>query len=1010
MKIKNHKGRNGSPLVLIAVIAVLLLSVMSLLKQDERTSLVSSDSSPLTDLFSETKIRQVRSYESILDSVYKGIYEDSTVSIYLVKQYAVPHLVYIYPDSLNERQSTDRFFVHVYLKDNSKIVQDQSTKFLNFGFEPMRPFEEIEVDGRNYTVFKRKLVHENYQGKVLDLDNVDYINTGRYQQKLGRSFQRSKLKIPDEPTIEIKNNFERQIIRISSKNFSQLEQYREQAVANGVIGSEQKQLLPARITDPETGQEIKVDIRLKGDWTDHVTDQKKWSLRVVMDEEKTINGMRKFSFQHPKVRNYAWEWLFQKAIKREGLIGIRYDFVDLTLKVGSKEQSREIPIGIMASEEAFDKILLENNRRREGVILAFDESYYWKDIEQKMDMGLEEIKNQNGDFEIDSSPIRLYNENKVLQDPNLRRQFETARNLLDGFRQKKLMVSEAFDIDRLTSYVALLNLFGGLHGLGFINLKFYYNPITGKLEPIAFDSNSGNKIPNVVNFHLSLADELYREKLAEKLMYFSSSDYINTLIDDNSAELQEILVNLNTEFNTGLDTSILEFNSNMMKRYVNPSTSLLNDFESYDGKTMALKVYNKSNFDITISGLEHQDGKKLDDMQQDMHIGPGKTEVLSFDLKDAFVNAFVSKKNKKSEFRYPKDVAKLRVNYTIDGIELERKAEVRPYGWNTDLDGSVADIKQSRSSNMDSFDFLEVDPTNGMIRIGPGDHQVDRTLIIPENYEVHIQGGAKLDLTNHASFLAHSPIFSKGTEQAPVKFYSSDGTGGGVFINKAFKRSEVEHTIFDNLSNPSDAYWEVSGAVNFHESDVSISQSVFKNNRCEDALNIIRSDFSMDGSRFENTWSDAFDGDFVQGSITNSEFNSAGNDGVDVSGSSIYLENITINNPSDKGVSAGEASNMKGTNIRVKGGEIGIVSKDLSTIEFRDVYISETRLGFSAFQKKPEFGIGRISINDLFMSDTELDHLVEAGSELTIDDVKMSTVSNRVIEQMYGKEYGKSSK
>ena len=257
---------------------------------------------------------------------------------------------------------------------------------------------------------------------------------------------------------------------------------------------------------------------------------------------------------------------------------------------------------------------------------------------------------------------------------------------------------------------------------------------------------------------------------------------------------------------------------------------------------------------------------------------------------------------------------------------------------------------------------------------------------------------------------AHSPIFSKGTEQAPVKFYSSDGTGGGVFINKAFKRSEVEHTIFDNLSNPSDAYWEVSGAVNFHESDVSISQSVFKNNRCEDALNIIRSDFSMDGSRFENTWSDAFDGDFVQGSITNSEFNSAGNDGVDVSGSSIYLENITINNPSDKGVSAGEASNMKGTNIRVKGGEIGIVSKDLSTIEFRDVYISETRLGFSAFQKKPEFGIGRISINDLFMSDTELDHLVEAGSELTIDDVKMSTVSNRVIEQMYGKEYGKSSK
>ncbi|PQB03598.1 right-handed parallel beta-helix repeat-containing protein [Aureitalea marina] len=1010
MKIKKHKGQGGSPLIFIAIIAILLISVMALLKEKDEVSLASPDPTELTDLFSETKIRQVRSYKSILDSVYKGIYEDSTLSIYIVKQYAVPHLVYIYPDSLNERQAADRFFVHVYLKDNSKIVQDQTTKFLNFGFVPRRPFEEIEVDGRKYIVFKRKLVHDNYLGRVLELDNVDYINTGRFQQDLGRSFQRSKLKIPDEATIEIKNNFQRQVIRISDKNFSQLKEYREEAVKNGVIGSEQKQLLPARITDPATGQEIKVDIRLKGDWTDHVVDEKKWSLRVVMDEEKTIKGMRKFSFQHPKVRNYAWEWLFQKAVKREGLIGIRYDFVDLTLKVGAKDQSREIPIGIMAAEEAFDKILLENNRRREGVILAFDESYYWKDIEQKIDLGLEEIKNQNGEFLIDSSPIRLYNENKVLQDPNLMRQFETAKNLLDGFRQKKLKVSEAFDIDRLTSYVALLNLFGGLHGLGFINLKFYYNPITGKLEPIAFDSNSGNKISDVVNFHLSGSDDLYREKLAEKLRYFSSTDYINSLIDDHSEELQEILINLNTEFNTGLDTSILEFNSNMIKRYINPSTSLLNDFESFDGKSMALKVFNKTDFDITITGLQHQDGKLLDVLKEDLYISPGETKLLNFELKDAFVNAFVSKKNKKSEFRYPKDVAKLRVTYLINGIDLERKSEVRPYGWNKDLDASVSDIKEARSSNMEEFDFLLVDSSTGIVRIGPGDHRVDHTVIIPENFEVQIEKGANIDLINHASFLSHSPIFSLGTGDSPITFYSSDGTGGGVFINKAHKRSLVEHTTFSNLSNPSDAHWEVSGAVNFHESDVSISQSVFKDNRCEDALNIIRSNFSMDGSLFENTWSDAFDGDFVEGTITNSEFNSAGNDGIDVSGSSIYLENITINNPSDKGVSAGEASNMKGTNIRVKGGEIGIVSKDLSTIEFSDVYISETRLGFSAFQKKPEFGIGKITINDLFMSDTESDHLVESGSELTIDDVRMSTVSNRVIEQMYGKEYGKSSK
>ena len=72
--------------------------------------------------------------------------------------------------------------------------------------------------------------------------------------------------------------------------------------------------------------------------------------------------------------------------------------------------------------------------------------------------------------------------------------------------------------------------------------------------------------------------------------------------------------------------------------------------------------------------------------------------------------------------------------------------------------------------------------------------------------------------------------------------------------------------------------------------------------------------------------------------------------------------------------------------------------------------ISGTRLGLSAFQKKSEYGIASIAINDLILKNVEVEHLIETNSRLTINEVAVETVSNNVIDQMYGKEYGKSSK
>ena len=56
----------------------------------------------------------------------------------------------------------------------------------------------------------------------------------------------------------------------------------------------------------------------------------------------------------------------------------------------------------------------------------------------------------------------------------------------------------------------------------------------------------------------------------------------------------------------------------------------------------------------------------------------------------------------------------------------------------------------------------------------------------------------------------------------------------------------------------------------------------------------------------KNTKSDAFDGDFVEGIVKDSNFINLGNDAIDVSGSDIKITNVTINKAGDKGLSAGD--------------------------------------------------------------------------------------------------------
>lgn len=1005
MKIKNNTSSKVKISFILAITAVCILSFFVLIRDNPNiTKIISpSEEKASADLENPTVLKTI-TYAGLFETTDHELYSDATLGVYIANASSTPKLIYKYNKKPEGRDLSDSFFIHVYVKDSTKLKGNATFANVDFKQKP----EVITTDNTTYYVFQKDLISSSYKESYIPVENIAYINTGRFQPKAGRSLDLRKITLDNIPQDQLKKQLEKIHFVVDKKAFNKIKAKRDDALSKGILISEDDDMVNGRISlDNKEFQ--KVELRLKGDWTDHLKHKNKWSYRFIMKGDNTFKGMRKFSIQHPIVRNYLWEWLFNKVIKHQGIIGLRYDFADVHLTVENGSTDTEIPMGIMAIEESFDKILIENNKKREGIILAFDESLLWKDRQKQRVLGLEPNAQSRELHSLRNAQIKVFNENKVLADPALLKQFETAKDLLEGLRQGTYMPSDVFDVEKLSMFLALSNLFGGYHGLIWHNLRFYYNPITSKLEPISFDSNSGARLEKILQYPMAKNDTVFQKKLLEKLKLVSSASFINKLILTHNEQLASLKLDLFTEYDATFDLDILAYNSNFIKKQINPAVLITADLLSHDEKQIKVEIKNVSDLPVTVEHLSDDEGRVLGIYKNPITVKEQSSTVIDFKLSPFFVNAFVSKKNKKGTFQYPKDVQKLRIVHYVPGIDVKRDATIKPYGKNPTIEKSIAFYKKASTPNFTAFSFIEEHPEH-ILFFREGNHELTKDLIIPAGYTIKVSPGCVLDFKNNASILSYATFISNGTAEKPIKFHSSDGTGGGIFVSNAAQSSKVSYSRFDNLSNPNSEIWSVSGAVNFHESDVTITYSTFSNNRCEDGLNIIRSTFTMTDTTFEGTQSDAFDGDFVTGTLERCTFINSGNDGIDVSGSSLTLNDITIKNSSDKAISAGENSTITGKNINVSGGEIGVVSKDLSKINLTNLSIIDTRLGISAFQKKSEYGVASIQISKLTLQNNELDYLIENRSSLEIDNVAVETVSNNVIDQMYGKEYGKSSR
>ena len=761
---------------------------------------------------------------------------------------------------------------------------------------------------------------------------------------------------------------------IKFKDYQKMTYYRKVALSNYTIPPfiKEEEFSAELISD---GQVIPVKLKLMGFNLDHIGDYDKWSFRVKAKKNNTFFGMKKFSLLVPQSRGYLSEWIYHMLKKREGLISLRYDFVDVT--INGKHR------GLYVIEEHFDKRLIENNNLREGVLFK---------------PGLDKVD--------------VYNKNKIKQNPVLKKQLNLLNKLWQAFLVGQIPANKLFDIDKLAKFYAITDSINGHHSLlisdGYwnlnTNLNFYFNPITNLIEPIGREGNllrySDRRASSVFisaasnfRFHRKVFnDSGFVNKYIQALDKISKTEYLDNFFENIDKEMQKKL--------------------NIIYKY-NPFYAYPKEFLYENQKYIRSELYSKK---VELAVYYQQKNKKRLQLRvENLQVLPIKIISAKFGdliLESATEIVLSAKEAKKvgfiipSDFVWPKTDENLEIGYKVLGLDDVRTAIVFPWSHKKIEPFNYNPTKQE--PNYKKFNLKEneklktIEVKKKLI--------LSKDLVIPAGYTLIAGPGSRINLINQAKLILYSPLKFIGSKKAPIKIYSSDSKGQGIVVMNAKEESVLEYVQFNNLSNPAQAGWSLTGAVNFYESPVVISNCLFNKNRSEDALNIIRSKFEIKDTLFEKIKSDAFDSDFSNGIIKNTSFINCGNDAIDVSGSFVEVEDVLIDGVGDKGISAGEGSQMIVKNIEIKNAEIAVASKDSSRIDLQDSKISKSKVGFAVFQKKSEFGPGIIEALNIKLKKVKVPYLVEKKSTLLIDGKKKKSKQKKVKEILYGNEYGKSSK
>ena len=790
------------------------------------------------------------------------------------------------------------------------------------------------------------------------------------------------------------HSFENIKININFSELQKLQKDREKALKRGKLSNPEF----ADITVDYKGDTYKAKARLKGDLSQHYGSNKQWSLKLEFKDDKSIFGMQQFALSIFTQRDYPYNFVYYDILKKFGLISPRFKIIRVNFNGEDW--------GIMLLEEQFSSSFYAFNKLKETPIFRMtnENDFEIKEKSKKINDNIEnlaDIIRWQGKFE-----TKIYNEKKISKKtsiPNL----ETNLNLISFFKtiQEESYSHTISDSDKLVDYLnidkfakalAIILAFGDNHSLVNTNTRYYINPYTIVIEPILTDLQHNLLNDEIIrkifnDYTKGFYITLYKNKLFQET-------YINTLLDIQKKiniiddklnevcskfgkncfnEIDKDLVknNLETLIRIGKDIFSYAKKNNELKPYSNFNTK--NKFDLID-KKIHFRAFNDNSIDllnltsenIKLSNIKFLKNKKCKEnckysSRLDLLIKPSSFEKVNkskIQLREKLID-FTS-----IEIFYSDEKGK---NFSV--VE---KIEKNKFFFNKYKDAYFED-----KNNI-------LIPFENNLVIKKGTYNITKPIVIPDGMNLIIEPGTQLDMSaNTYIFVSNGDLNIKGKLNDKVLIFNSNNDyWKGIFVrsnNIESSESNITDTIIKNYSFFDNGLVQLTGGINFYNTNIAIKNLNLEKSLAEDGLNIINSNFNINNIKISEVSSDAIDIDFSKGHLENSEFIDIGGDAIDFSGSNSNILETRISDVRDKAISVGEKSFIKLKNINITKSLIGIASKDSSKVFGENVIVSNCKLhDYASFQKKSFFTSGFIELENSKGCNKEL---VEKNSFLSIN-------------------------
>ncbi len=269
-----------------------------------------------------------------------------------------------------------------------------------------------------------------------------------------------------------------------------------------------------------------------------------------------------------------------------------------------------------------------------------------------------------------------------------------------------------------------------------------------------------------------------------------------------------------------------------------------------------------------------------------------------------------------------------------------------------------------------AWDFAA--PTLERITLGPGEVSVAGTRVFGEHQEVEVLPGTRFKMGPRASLIFLGRVRFRGTLLEPivVEPAAQQPWGGMALQGQKTSGSELSHVIVSGGSTPSWRLVSYPAMVNVHDTrDVTMAHCLFKENAGKgDVLHLayVRGLDATD-SRVMDASGDAWDLEFVTGTMRRVSAVNVGDDAIDLMGAKLELVDSAFVAVRGNGISAGEESKVTVRNSVISDAKVGLLAKNASDVDLLGTVLFRNETGVRTYQRTVRYaGDSRVTAHEVF--------------------------------------------